>query len=166
VLRWDVSACRTSRFDCGPTNGGFRRLSPVASRPSEGRLTQGQRSLRLDGRNWSSCPFPAIGCRHPDGSVGKRASLIRGMSAKTNVTDRSTRRTVARNEASTSAHWGMGEMATGSKPGTSGLEVTTATASTEKRAEKVADALVFALIVTVQLARPRHAPPQPKNPQA
>ena len=57
-------------------------------------------------------------------------------------------------------------MIAGSKADTSGLGVTTAAASTEKRVEKVADALVFAFIVTVQLlARPLHAPPQPKKPQ-
>ena len=55
-------------------------------------------------------------------------------------------------------------MTAGSKAGS---EVSTGAASTEKRVEKVADALVFAFIVTVQpLAMPLHAPPQPKKPQA
>ena len=54
-------------------------------------------------------------------------------------------------------------MTAGSKAGS---EVTTGAVSTEKRVEKVADALVFAFIVTVQLlATPLHAPPQPKKPQ-
>ena len=49
---------------------------------------------------------------------------------------------------------------------TAGSEVTAGVASTEKRVEKVADALVFAFIVTVQLlAMPLHAPPQPTKPQ-
>ena len=49
---------------------------------------------------------------------------------------------------------------------TAGSEVTTGGASTAKSVEKVADALVFAFIVTVQLlATPLHAPPQPKKPQ-
>jgi hypothetical protein len=57
----------------------------------------------------------------------------------------------------------MGEMTAGS---TAGSEVTTGAASTEKRVEKVADAFVFAFVVTVQLlAMPLHAPPQPKKPQ-
>jgi predicted alpha/beta-hydrolase family hydrolase len=55
-------------------------------------------------------------------------------------------------------------MTAGSKAGS---EVTTGGTSTEKRVEKVADALVFAFIVTVQLlAIPLHAPPQPEKPQA
>jgi hypothetical protein len=50
----------------------------------------------------------------------------------------------------------MGEMTAGSKAGS----------ASEKTVEKVADALVFAFIVTVQLlAMPLHAPPQPKKPQ-
>jgi hypothetical protein len=57
----------------------------------------------------------------------------------------------------------MGEMTAGSKAGS---EVTTGAASTEKRVEKVADALLFAFIATVQLlAMPLHAPPQPEKPQ-
>ena len=55
----------------------------------------------------------------------------------------------------------MGEMTAGSKARS---EVTTGGAA--KTVEKVADALVFAFIVTVQLlAMPLHAPPQPKKPQ-
>ena len=54
-------------------------------------------------------------------------------------------------------------MTAGSKAGS---EATTGGASTEKRVEKVADALGFVFIVTVQLvAMPLHAPPQPKKPQ-
>ena len=54
-------------------------------------------------------------------------------------------------------------MTAGSKAGS---EVTTGAASTEKRVEKVADALLFAFIATVQLlAMPLHAPPQPAKPQ-
>jgi len=46
-------------------------------------------------------------------------------------------------------------------------EVTTGAATGEKRVVKLADALVFAFIVTVQvLAIPLHAPPQPARPQA
>src|SRR6266851_348233 len=45
----------------------LRRIFLLVAHPGESRITQGQRTLRLDGGNWSSCPVPDI-------ALGQRAS--------------------------------------------------------------------------------------------
>jgi hypothetical protein len=51
--------CDLGRFDSFTQerpNGGARRLFLLAPDPGEGRFSHRQEPLRLDGRDWSSCP--------------------------------------------------------------------------------------------------------------
>jgi hypothetical protein len=62
---------RFERSDGRQANDRNRRIFLLVAHPGESRITQVQRTLRLDGGNWSSCPL-----RDLPGRLANRPSRV------------------------------------------------------------------------------------------
>ena len=60
---------RFERSDGRQANDRNRRIFLLVAHPGESRITQVQRTLRLDGGNWSSCPYAVIEMSLGNGGV-------------------------------------------------------------------------------------------------